>query len=273
LLLTLVLEAAGALLLALAGTAMGYGFSRLKRPWWLLGYFVPLAMVVAIGLARLDQTLAFVAPFSWIAMGRRMFLFIALSSSVLFMTPLSRLRTRGQKRGVVALMIFVVIYFGIAPFLAPIATYSFMKNLKSRVTGDGVCLQSTQYNCGPAAAVTALLALGLEGQEGEIAIRSCTSDFIGTPPSLLCSTLNELYGERGLQASYRKFGGIDALRDHLPVIAVTKYGFLVDHYVVVMEILSENVVVGDPLCGRRLIGRKDFGEIWRSTAIVISFKR
>jgi hypothetical protein len=45
------LETVGVTLLALAGVLLGWCFSRLRRPWWLLGYFIPFALVLAYAAA------------------------------------------------------------------------------------------------------------------------------------------------------------------------------------------------------------------------------
>lgn len=50
-------------------------------------------------------------------------------------------------------------------------------------------------------------------------------------------------------------------------LAVIKYGFLVDHYVTVLETTSTNIVVGDPLMGLRTYMPEEFLKVWRRTGI------
>jgi len=64
------------------------------------------------------------------------------------------------------------------------------------------------------------------------------------------------------------FGNTDGLRDRLPAIAVVKHGFLVDHYVAVLEVGEENVVIGDPLRGRVSLSWDAFRARWRAAGIV-----
>jgi predicted double-glycine peptidase len=67
------------------------------------------------------------------------------------------------------------------------------------------CRQSTDYTCGPAAAVTALRKLGFPAEEGQIAIVSYTSATTGTPPDILAEALRKYYGKDGLIVEYRPF--------------------------------------------------------------------
>lgn len=71
------------------------------------------------------------------------------------------------------------------------------------------CLQSNDYNCGPAAAVTALRKLGLPAEEGEIAILAHTSSATGTPPDVLARALQDRYEKEGLASHYRIFHRVD----------------------------------------------------------------
>ena len=50
-------------------------------------------------------------------------------------------------------------------------------------------MQSNGYNCGPAAAVTALRRLGLPAEEGELAILAHTSSAAGTSCDTLCTAI------------------------------------------------------------------------------------
>jgi predicted double-glycine peptidase len=48
------------------------------------------------------------------------------------------------------------------PFLVPALIKERLSNLTTRLDSNGICYQSTDYTCGPAAAVTALRRLGLQ---------------------------------------------------------------------------------------------------------------
>ena len=53
-------------------------------------------------------------------------------------------------------------------------------------------------------------------------------------------------------------------------IAATALAFLVDHYITVLEVDDDKVVVGDPINGRDRLTHDQFRDKWRSTGIVVS---
>jgi hypothetical protein len=57
------------------------------------------------------------------------------------------------------------------------------------------------------------------------------------------------------------------------VIAVVKYGFMVDHYVAVLAVTERMVEVGDPMEGRQLLSHKEFMDKWRRTGIVVGVSK
>ena len=80
------LQTVGVLLLALLGIVAGRGCARLKTPYWFIGYIIPLLLIIMVGVARWVKIIGFLAPFSWLMMGRREFALIAVMCTVLFMT-------------------------------------------------------------------------------------------------------------------------------------------------------------------------------------------
>jgi len=58
------IEAAGVLLLAGIGVFIGLGFSRLRKSYWMLGYFIPLLIIVIYGVAMRVHALALYPPVS-----------------------------------------------------------------------------------------------------------------------------------------------------------------------------------------------------------------
>ncbi len=144
-----------------------------------------------------------------------------------------------------------------------------LSHLQTRMDGNGVCLQETDFTCGPAAAVTALRKLGLPAEEGTIAILSCTSSQEGSPTDLLADALQKEYGKDGLTARCRVFKNISELKQAGLTLAVIKYGFKVDHWVAVLEVTDSEVVVGDPLGGLRRLSYDEFSKQWRFIGIVL----
>jgi hypothetical protein len=122
------------------------------------------------------------------------------------------------------------------PFLFPALIKDALSNLTTTINSNGICYQSTDYTCGPAAAVTALRRLGLSANEGELAVLSYTSPIAGTLPTCLTSALQERYGTEGLKCQYRYFDSITQLRNAGITLAVVKDGFMNSHCVTVLGV-------------------------------------
>jgi hypothetical protein len=113
------LESSGVLLLGIVGVALGCCFSRLPKLYWSLGYFIPLTLIVLVGLAYRFRTLELCPPFCWLMAGRREFALTALISTMVLTTPISRLRLRRDRVATSLLMVWVVFQVAAWPFLAP----------------------------------------------------------------------------------------------------------------------------------------------------------
>jgi hypothetical protein len=262
-------ETAGVVFIALAGVFLGRIFSRLRRPFWVFGYFFPCAVIAILVLARCSNIVNFIQPFCWITTGRVRFVVLSLAVSMGLTVPLSRLPRNFEKLLVCIFMAGFVTWFSVLPFLAPALVRDRLSNLRTRLDSDGICRQTTYYTCGPAAAVTALGKLGLSAEEGEIAVLSYSSPFIGTLPACLSSALQNRYGTAGLKCKYRRFNSIDQLRDSGVTLVVVKDAFLTDHCLAVLEITDHDVTVADPVTGTKSIPREQFEKIWRFSGIVM----
>ncbi|HIJ54416.1 MAG TPA: hypothetical protein HPP66_14895 [Planctomycetes bacterium] len=263
------LETIGVILVALLGLLLGKLFSGFRKPYWTWGYFLPCILIGMLVLARLNNTLAFVPPFSWLTMGRTRFILLALGVTMGLSTPLSRLPRRCEKVIICILMGVVVAWFSVSPFLVPALIKERLLNLSTRLDSDGICFQSTNYTCGPAAAVTALGRLGLSADEGQIAVLSYSSPVAGTLPTCLSSALRQLYGTDGLKCQYRYFDSISQLRNAGITLAVVRVGFLSNHCVTVLDVSDRIVTIADPVVGRQLMTHEQFEKIWRFAGIVL----
>ncbi|MBN1360392.1 MAG: hypothetical protein JW993_07365 [Sedimentisphaerales bacterium] len=185
-------------------------------------------------------------------------------------TLLNRLPRAGEKVAVCLVTSLLLLWSSVLPCLAPAWVKGRLVNLETTIDANGVCLQSTRYTCGPAAAVTALRKLGLPAGEGEIAILSCASPVTGTLPTSLCKALRNRYGSDGLECRYRLFDSISQLGDSGITLAVVKDAFLLDHCVTVLAIADETVTVADPSVGLRSMSRAQFEAIWRFCGIVLN---
>jgi predicted double-glycine peptidase len=235
----------------------------------MFGYFLPLILVLLYGLAMRIPSLALSRPLSWMMMGRHKFAVIGFIATLVLTTPLSRLPQRRSRVAVVVLMVVVVCLMSVWPFLAPAFNRRHLASLQTRLDADGICLQSNDYNCGPAAAVTALRNLGLPAEEGEIAILAHTSSATGTPPDVLAQALQSRYEKDGLTSQYRVFRNVAELKHGGLTLAVIKYRFWVDHYVTVLEVTDDQIVVGDPARGRCVFTPQEFRDKWRFEGVVL----
>ena len=266
------LETGGVIALGALGIAFGRWFSQRPRPYWTLGYFIPLTVIILMALVCRIRPLEFIPPFSWLMAGRTAFALTALVGTMILTTPLSRLPRRRDRAAISALMVCVVFQVAAWPFLAPAFNHQQLAALTTRVDSDGICLQNTEYTCGPAAAVTALRRLGLPADEGEIAILCHTSAAMGTPPDVLCRALQKRYGRDGLTCEYRAFRSLQELKRPGYTVALVKFAFLLDHYVTVLDVDDKTVTVGDPLNGKQTLTRAEFAEKWRWVGVVLQRK-
>jgi len=248
---------------------LGRWLARLRAPYWTIGYFIPLLLVLTYALAWKVPAVLFLPPLSWLFMGVKKFAALGFVATLLLTTPLSRVPQRRHRRMIVVLMVVVVFAVAVWPLLAPLADRRELVRLRTRIDKDGVCLQTTDYTCGPAAAVTVLRRLGLEADEGQLAIWSGTSSEGGTPEDMLADGLNRQYGARGLSARCRVFHQVADMKGAGLTLAVIRYGFLVDHWVAVLEVTDSEVVVGDPLAGKERMTHSDFAKRWRFVGIEV----
>ena len=262
-------ETSGVILVAVFGVLLGRVFSRLQKPYWMLAYLLPVAIIAILALARCNNALYFVWPFCRFTTGRTRFVVLSLAISMGLTIPLSRLPRKCEKVLVCILMAVVVTWSCVLPFLVPALIKGQLSNLTTRLDSDGICLQTTHYTCGPAAAVTALGKLGLAANEGEIAVLSYTSPVAGTLPTLLCSALQNRYGPAGLKCQYRRFDSIDQLKDAGITLAVVRNAFLLDHCLAVLKVSDRTITVADPVRGAKSMPREQFESIWRFSGIVL----
>lgn len=259
-------------IVALSGVFVGRMFSRLRGAGWILGYLISVLLIAVLIAVRFSNSLNFLPPFSWLTAGRIRFAVLCVAVTMGLTTPFSRLERKAEKAIVCILMVVVVVWFSVMPFLVPALIKGHLAELTTKVDLNGVCFQSTSYTCGPAAAVTALRELGLSADEGEIAILSHTSPIIGTLPRCLSKALQNRYGKDGLKCYYRRFDSIEQLRQAGITLAVLKDAFLVDHCVAVLEVSDDFVTVADPVLGKISMSHDHFRKVWRYSGIVLQRK-
>jgi hypothetical protein len=265
-------ESLGVSLLAAGGMFLGAWFSRLPRHWWLIGYFLPLSLVIIYDIGNRHPALALTPPVSWMMLGRNRFAAAGFMAAMVLTTPALKLPQRRDRIAVFAMMICVVLGVAVWPFLAPAFDQKHLAGLVTDIDRDGVCHQSTGYTCGPAAAVTALRKLGFKADEGEIALLAHTTCFTGTPPDVLAKTLRDRYGKEGLISEYRVFEDPAELKNCVPFLAVVKFNVILEHYVTVLDVNDHEITVGDPLQGLDKLTIAEFKEKWLYSGVVLRRK-
>jgi hypothetical protein len=263
------IETIGVILVALLGVFLGRLFSGFRKNYWQWGILIPFILIAMLLVARFNNSLLFIPPFSWVTAGRTRFVILAFVVTMGLTTPLSRLPLKSEKIIIGILMAVVVFWFSVMPFLVPALFKDDLTKIKTTVNSNGICYQSTDYTCGPAAAVTALQILGLSANEGEIAILSYSSPVAGTLPTCLSSALQQRYGTEGLKCQYRNFDSINQLRNAGITLAVVKDGLINSHCVTVLGVTDYMVTLADPIWGRMLMSHKEFEKVWRFSGIVL----
>jgi hypothetical protein len=237
-----------------------------------LGYFIPLALILIFVVANQFPALSFTPPVSWMMLGRRKFAILGFIAAMILTAPLSRLPGKHARIMISVLMLIMVFGASVWPFLEPAMDRKELSHLHTNINSDGVCIQTTDYTCGPAAAVTALRKLGLPAEEGRLAILSETSSIGGTPPDMLAEALQNEYGKHGLIAECRTFKNVSELKQTGITLAVVKFTFLVDHWVAVLQVTDSEVTVGDPTGGLMKMSYDDFSRKWRCIGVVLKQK-
>jgi hypothetical protein len=264
------LETLGVILVCVCGISLGRLFWSFPKPYWSLGYILASVLIAVLLIAKHNGALQILPVLSWIATSRAKFVILSLAVTTGLTSPLSRLPRKSEKLLVCIVMVVVVSWFSVLPFLSAALIKGRLENLSTRFDSHGVCLQGTAYTCGPAAAVTALEKLGLSANEGEIALLAHCSPVTGTLPACLCAALADRYAGQGLVCRYRYFNSISQLKKAGVTLAIIRDAFLLDHCVAVLEVSDHTVTVGDPMAGLRVIPHKQFEQIWRFSGIVLN---
>ena len=162
------LEGTFALMVAATGVVLGYLFSRLRKPYWIFGYFIPLALILIYAVAVHTPALFFTPPISWMMMGRKKFAILGFVATMVLTTPLSRVPKKRDRIVISILMAVIVFAVSVWPFIVPAFERNEIARLQTHIDANGVCIQTTDYTCGPASAVTALRKLGFPAKKDKL---------------------------------------------------------------------------------------------------------
>jgi ABC-type bacteriocin/lantibiotic exporter with double-glycine peptidase domain len=129
-----------------------------------------------------------------------------------------------------------------------------------------VILQSTQYTCGPASVVNALLALGDDsGTERDLDTATGCDPIKGTQANGLKRGL-KVWGDRSRPSTYKSRsaawrGLLSAIRAGDPCVVVVEQG---EHWATVIGLLGNRVLVADSGKGELVLSysREEFLDHW-----------
>ncbi len=256
-------------LVSIAGAYIGRKLSGSRTPYRAFAYIIPFTLTGLILAGKYCGPLACYKPLSPLTAGQFRPAALALIITLGLTTPMAHLKYKWEKILVAIIMVVLIVCFSILPSLEPLMLYDEFSSLKTTMNNEGVCMQSKDYTCGPAAAVTALRKLGFDAEEGLIAIRSRTSPITGTRPKNLYDAISDIYENDNLQCQFRRFDSTSQLINGGITLVVLRYKFMLDHCVAVLDVSNDAVTVADPSIGKISIPVDEFEKVWRFAGIVL----
>ena len=231
-----------------------------------LAIAIPLALITLVILGHRIPRFYFLPPISWAVSADLNPLFMPPAIAVLFGILLPRLPQRRSRRAAATGVLALLLYYGPLPAVLTLAVRPSLASTPTRLDARHVCLQSHAYTCGPAAAVTCLARLNVPAQEGSIAIAARCAPAIGTDGVLLAAALSEKFPP--LRCTYRYAASIDDLT--APAIVEVILPDIGGHYVAILQINPDSLLIGDPLSGQYILSRQEFLAQWKHTAITFT---
>lgn len=263
------LETIGMLLTAALGIGLGLASSRRSMHARIAAMIAAFAIVTLILLARQDALWQYLPALCPLAAGRIRFVLLVFAVTLGLTAPLDQLASRISRFAtclVMSLMIGVLISL---PFLMPALLQDQLSASRTRVDVDGVCRQTRPYTCGPAAAVTALKRLGLEADEGTLALQARTGPVVGTSPWDLYKAIENTYSTQGLSCTFRRLNSLEQIPSGGILLAIVNDRFALDHCVAVLAFDDQTVTLADPAEGLVHMPRPQFTEAWRNCGILL----
>jgi hypothetical protein len=263
------LETIGVYELAALGMLLGHIASRsgaFSRTAALTITFLLVALVVA---GRFPD-----AVYRWpalypLAAGRVRFVLLIFAVTLGLSAPLALMTRPAVRLLTCVIMALYVSALTILPFLGPAATQDKLMSLKTTFDADGVCRQTQPFTCGAAAAVTGLRQLGIDADEGALAVAARTSPVIGASPWTMHLALRDRYAAQGLLCSFGFFGSLDEVPRDAVLLAVMRDSVYGDHCVAVLDMTDTCVIIADPAEGLLRIPAAQFLRSWRHCGIVL----
>ena len=259
------IEILSVLLGTIASSWLAWKASKLTRRYWVTFYFVALFIVLSFALSKRFPSFEFIPPVSWLMLGWAEYFWISIAIPGVLVTTGYQLKETRPRIMLNGVMIISAFYMGLFPIICSWKDSKAVSKLETNSDKDGVCLQSTDYTCGPAAAVTALQYLNIHASEADLSVEARTSFKFGTSCDFLSDAVITLYGEKGVTCRFESYKTLEELRKELDgfLVARIKHSFLVDHFVTILQITDNHVIVADPLNGKHQYTIQKFEDIWR----------
>lgn len=252
--------------LAWLGTRGGLRVGR--SPGWWAAFAASLGWVSLVIVGHRLPELSLVPPVTWAVDVRIAPFAMAFVIPGMFATLVPRL-PRERRTFVAIVTSLMVINYALLPAACPLAVRPALAATRTKFDPHGVCLQTHPYTCGPSATVTCLRALGVAGDEGPLSIAAWCGPMVGTDARFLAATVNALYRAEGVRAECRYERSVDSIR--VPAVVAMDLPQVGGHFVAVLEVAKDHVLVGDPYTGRGRLARHDFEKAW--SGITIDFTR
>jgi uncharacterized protein len=255
--------------LIVAAFVTGMQCRRLPKWAWAVLFLVPVGFWLAMRCVSYVPSLVFeYEPVAWLFALRRPFLISSLIIAFAMGIVIPQVQTRRLRVLLSILMLAGLVYHFAIPMIGPLVVRNRLRAIHT-VMDHGVCLQSTSWTCGPAASVTALRALGIPAEEGQLAILSYTTPMFGTDETLLARAMEQLYRDRYITTDLRYVRSLRELKGQCPALVAIQLDLTVAHLVTVLKVTDKTVTYGDPLQGRVTCSIEDFEEVWLHRALLV----
>jgi predicted double-glycine peptidase/uncharacterized membrane protein len=261
-----------ALVVALAlGITSALGVLKVRHKWMWISWFLALCLgAFTLGMLGRYPEWAQRTGTSSILWHHSIYIVNAFLFSALFVLIFANWTNSRSKPLLYLLGTVTILKLGILPGLGYVLDLDHWNKSKTLVDQDGVCRQSTDYSCGPAAVVTALMRLGIQVSESEIALASRANSFGGTQPLNLLLAIHSLNSpEHPLQARILTPGSIENIPTSSPAVALVKHSQFNNHYVCILGSYGDKFLIADPDRGAGLMSRPKFSEIYLGLIIQI----
>lgn len=235
--------------------------------WW-IGFTATLAWTGLVILGRRFPRFSLDPPVSWSVDITFAPFLMAILVPLMFTTLLPRL-PRERRTFIAIVTSLLTINYALLPAACPLFVQPTLAATRTKINAEGICLQTTSYTCGPSAAITCLRTLGIQADEGPLAIAARSGPMVGTDPRFLARTLNRRFGDQGVRARCEHLSTLAAFPT--PAIAAMNMPLIGGHFIAVLEVTPTHLVIGDPYSGRYHMKRDDFLRDW--TGITIAVQR